>query len=251
MTLPTPNGFVGYMFFEELLRQFLAYQFKQLTLHVNDPAIQFVDELFGRFGDTVRVQVKKWLASELNITVDVNFPREDMPLPFVCVVNVEENEKSSEAYLGDDGGLMYMGGRSVTASSSLDVEGTLSVFGEAQIEPDTRPRATEVRQLLSVPEARVTRILVGTDDTNTVMYLYVIIKALLMVNKLDLDHHVGARNLRISGSDFTHRPELFPTFVYMKQITLSYDMNFDVALSPMRTIGGVDVTLSSYLRGQS
>lgn len=248
MTTPIPNGFAGDLFFEETLRQFLAFQLKQLSQNAANPGVSFVDDLFSRMGANVRKQVKDFLTTHPNISVEINYPREDIKLPFVAVVNVEESEKSAEAYLGDDGGLMYMGERSVEASSSLTF--IPNVYGEALAEPDTRPRATHARQLISIPEACVTRIYIGAQEVNIVMYLYAIIKALVLVNKLDFDKYSGARNLKVSGGDLEQRPELFPTFAFFKVITLSYDMNFDVPVSAVRTIGGVDVSLTSYLKGQ-
>lgn len=249
MTIPTPNGFTGDMFFEELLRRFLAFQLKELTRNVNDPNVTFVDELFGRLGDNTRLQVKKWLAEHPNIEVVINYPREDLKLPFIAVVNAEENEKTNEAYLGDDGGWVNIGGRSVEAPDTI--QGTPNLFGETIAQPDPRPRATHARQLLSIPESHVTRLYIGTEDVNLTMYLYAIVKALLIVNKLDFDRYVGARNMKINGSDFEHRPEMFPTFAYFKMITLAYDINFDIPLSPVRTIGGVTVSLEAYLQGEA
>jgi len=242
MTIPTPNGFAGNMFFEPLVRQFLAYQMRQITANVNDPGVTFIDELFGRMGDVVRLQVKKWLATHPHFAIEINFPREESTLPFVAIVSAEENELSRETYLGDDGGSILLGGRSVEASTPTIV----TAYGE-QPALEMRPKATHVRQLLSVPESRVARLYIATDDVNTTLYLYMIIKALILVNKLDFDQHAGVRNLKMSGSDFDHKQELFPTFAYFKVLTLSYDANFDVPLSPVRTIGGVDVSLTTFL----
>lgn len=241
-TLPTPNGATGNMFFEPLLRQFVAYQLKQIAENVNDPSVTFIDELFGRYGDDVRLQVKEWFATRPNISVEINFPREDSKLPFIAVVAAEENEKTNETLLDDHGGEMFIGGRSVTSSSSQVVQ---TAYTTPLAEPDDRPRALQVRRLISIPETRVTRLYIATDDVNLTLYLYTVIKALLVVNKLDFDKYAGARNLKLSGSDFDHKAELFPQFAYFKVLTLAYDMNFDVPLSPTGTIGGVDVSFTS------
>lgn len=245
MTTPTPNGFAGHMFFEPLLRQFLAYQLRQLALNVNDPSVMFIDDLFGRWGDDVLLQVKKWLVVTSSWNVEINFPREESKLPFLSIVNTQDDELTREAYLSDDGGLMLIGGRSVTASSQLTLPP--NVYGQAQLEADPRPRATHVRQLVSIPESRVTRLYIATEDVNETLYLYTIVKALLVVNKLDFDKYAGVRNLKLSGSDLEHKQEMFPRFAFWKVLTLAYDTNFDVPLSMQPTIGGFNLTLEAFL----
>lgn len=243
-TTHTPNGFTGNMFFEPLLRQFFAYQLKQLSQNVNDPNVTFVDELFGRMGDTVRLQVKTWLATHPGWNIDINFPREDAKLPLIAIVTAQDDELTSGTYLGDDGGVMLMGEHDVQSSSQLSV-GT-NVYGQRIAAVDERPRATQARFLLSVPQSHMTRIYIATEDVNETLYLYIILKALLLVNKLDFDKYCGARNMKLSGSDFEHKQEMFPQFAFAKILTIAYEMNFDVALSPVKTIGGVDISLTSF-----
>ncbi len=248
-TISTPNAATGNLFFEPLLRQFLSYQLLQLNKNVNDPNVTFVDELFGRYGDDVRLEVKTWLAAATNIQVLIGFPREDTTLPFISVVSAEDQEKTSEAYLGDHGGILNLGGREVTSSSQLTTPP--NVYGQTQTLPDNRPKATSARYLLSVPEAHTTRLYIATDDVNSTLYLYTIVKALLLVNKMDFDQYGGARNLKMSGADLEHKQDWFPQFAFFKVMTVNYDMNFDVPLSPIGTIGGVNVGLSSMFNGVS
>jgi len=246
-TLPTPNSSTGFMYFEPVLRQFLAYQLKQIIANVNDPGITFIDEMFARWGDDVRLQIKKWLATTGNISVDINFPQEHMTLPLIAVVSAEDNEKTAEAVLGDFGGTLYIGGSQVTKSNPQTLPP--NVYGQAEALPDDRPLAMEARYLLSVPEARITRLYIATDDADSVLYLYTIVKALLIVNKLDFDQFVGVRNLKLNGGDLEHRQDLLPQFAYMKQLTLSYDTNFDVPTSPTGTIGGMNVSITAAFNG--
>lgn len=243
----TPNGFTGNMFFEELLRQFLKFQFQEIEQNASKPGNTFVDELFSRYGDDVRLQAKKWFITQKNIAVTINYPRDPMTIPFVCIINEDENEKAGEAYLGDHGGVLYQGAHSVQASSQLQIP---TLYG-ALNEVDDRPRAIQARYLLSVPESHVTRVYCATENVNSTLYLYTMVKALLLVNKMDFDRYVGARNMTMGGGDFAHHPELFPDFAYFRVITLNYDMNFDVPLAPNRTIGGVDVSIKRFLYGGS
>jgi len=242
----TPNGFIGNLFFEELLRQFLAYQFKQIQRDIAAPGDLFFDEMFGRYGDEVRLQAKRWFSENTNLHFIINYPRDNMQIPFVCIVNASETEKTGETYLADDGGQMLIGAHSVVASSNIQT--APSLYGQMFV-PDNRPRATQSRQLLSVPESHTTKIYIATENVDATLYLYVTIKALLLANKIDFDRYAGARNMKMSGNDFQHNPELFPSFAYFKVLSLEYDMNFDVALKPDYTIGSVNVSLSSFLFG--
>jgi hypothetical protein len=242
----TPNSAVGYLFFDEVLRKFLAYQLKQIGDRIDNPSTLFVDELFARFGDEVRLQVRKWFVSNTNIGVVINYPRHDMPLPFVSIVTANETE--GQAYLGDYGGRMLVDPHSVQAASS-EMTSPLNVYGQAQTMPDSRPRASFVRRLISIPEMRTTQMIIGTDDPNTTLYLYTMVKALIVCNKMDLDQYVGARNLKVSGADLEHQPELYPSFAYFKGLTLSYEINFDVPLQEQPTIGGFGVSLGAFING--
>lgn len=235
------------MYLEPMLRQFLAYQWKQLVANVNDPSITFVDELFMRWGDEVRLEVKKWIASNPNLEVVINYPNENNTLPFIGVVSAEDNEKTNEAYLGDYGGYTMIAASQVTKSDPNTLPP--NVYGQAEKLPDNRPLGLQTRYLLTVPEARITRLYLATSDADSVMYLYIIVKALLLVNKLEFDKYAGARNLKMNGGDLEQRQELFPQFAFMKQMTLSYDSNFDVPTSPVGTVGGLNVSLTASFNG--
>lgn len=243
----TPNGFVGNLFFEELLRQFLAYQFQEIHRDIAAPGASLFDELFARFGDDVRLQTRKWFSENTNIPFTINYPRDNMTIPFVCVVNASEAEKSAETYLADHGGEMVLGSHSVTSSSQLHAPPTL--YGDVIAVPDNRPKATQFRQVISVPESRTTKIYIATENPNATLYLYTAIKALILINKMDFDEFAGARNMKLNGNDLEHKPELFPTFAIFKVLTLEYDTNFDIALEPDKTIGGVNVSLSAFING--
>lgn len=238
----TPNGFAGDLFFEEKLRQFLTYQLKAIKADTANLGSSFFEDMFGSFGDDVRLQIRKWFV-ETSIPVTINMPRDNIIVPFVCVIASEETE-APVAYLADYGGVMYEGGLSVTASAEQQLP---NVYGDPLTQIDDRPRGTQARQVLSLPESRVTRIYVGTEDVNATMYLYKVVKALLIVNKIEFDKYAGARNMKISGNDVEYRPELAPSFAFFRMLTMNYDMNFDIPLSPTKTIGGVNVSFQSFL----
>lgn len=228
---PTPNGLVGYMFFEELLRRFFVYSFGQISKRAASPDVFLIDELFASWGDEIRLQVRQWFIENTNIACVINYPRADINLPQVAVVNSNETEKTEQAYLSDDGGMTMLGSRS------------LSLYGEEV--DDTRGVA--LRRLVSVPEQKTTQIYIMTNDVNTTLYLYTVVKALVLINKLDFDKRAGARNMKMSGADLQRNETLTPEFAYQKLLTLNYEMNFDVALPPEDTIKSVGLTLKDFL----
>ena len=239
MTLPTPNGFTGDLFFEELLRKFLAAMFIKISQQAADPNVQIIDEMFARYGDEIRLQVRNWFIANTNIKVVINYPKLDIGLPFVAVVNANEAE-TDKPYIGDYGGAMTMGADDVTSSTTA-----VGLFGRPLT--DERPKATGYRKMISVPEIKTTQIWVGTDDPNSTLYLYTITKMLLILNKMDFDKYVGARNMRLSGSDLQHHPEFLPQMVYMKQLTLNYEMNFDIPLARQNVVPSASVSLADFL----
>lgn len=238
----TPNNRTGYLFLEAVIRQFLAYQFQQISKTVDDPNVTFIEELFHKAGEDVVKQLKTWWRTNVEIPVVINYPITALGLPFVAVVNGTEREKSEESYLGDYGGRAHYG------KHSVQLEGQ-NVLMDGVIVPDDRPRALYTRELLSVPMAHSTKIYIAGVDPNTATYLYHVVMALLLVNKVQFMKYGGMRDLSFSGGDLEYHQELFPESAYFKVITLTYDSNFDVPLAREGTIGGVDVTLHTLLSG--
>lgn len=246
MTLPTPNAFAGALFFEDILRKFFAYQFVQISKLANDPVQSPIDDLFGRYGEDIRAQIKLWFTEHTNIVCVINWPKLDFATPFVGIVNASEQE-APQAYLGDYGGLVNSGAHSVQASSTLATKP--DVYGQAILLPDNRPRATHVRKLLSIPENRTINIYIGTADPNSTIYVYTVVKMLLLRNKIDIDKYAGVRNLKVSGGDLQWNQELLPELTYMKQLTLQFEANFDVPMPATTTIHGVNTSLAVFLNG--
>lgn len=229
-TPTTPNKRSGFLFSEALVRQFLAAKFYEISQTIDDPNVTFIEELFHKAGDDIVLQIKTWWRENTNIEVSINFPRTDTSMPFVAVVNAGEREKDAETVLGDYGGRAYYGTRNV------------EVLGGVQ-------RAEYTRDLLTVPHQHTISIYVAAEDPNVVTYLYYVVMALLLANKVDFDRYGGMRNLSIAGSDLQHHPELFPEFAFFKVVTLTFDTQFDVPLQPKRTIGGISLSLSAFLYG--
>lgn len=222
----TPNNFAGLRFAEPLLRQFLAYQLGEVARTVDDPDVTFVEELYHRFGPEIVKDIKTWYREHTNIPVTINYPRHDIGLPFVSVVNASEQEAEGQQLLGDYGGRQNYG-----------------VLGGGV--------ATHSRAVTMVPQKHVTNIFVATDDQNTTIYLYALVRALLLLNKIDFDKYGGMRNMVVNGADLEFHPELFPEFAYFKVISLVYETDFDLPHAPDNTIGGVDLSLKAATRNFS
>lgn len=62
------------------------------------------------------------------------------------------------------------------------------------------------------------------EDT---IYLYTIVKALMTLARLYLEGQ-GVINMRMSGSDFSNRPDYVPDQAYMRAMTLQFEAPFDV-----------------------
>lgn len=221
----TPNGAAGHLFIEDVFRKYITSAFVSLSETASNPLNDFVDMLFSRYGETTAKQVREYFTITTNINVVVNYPREDFHTPFVAIINA--GEQSPDGYMGDYGGYQVLGSDQVT------------LFGG-----DTRPRATKVRKILSVPEKRTIQIMIGADETNAVAYIYTVIKALLIRDKIDFDKYAGVREMTISGADLQYRQEFLPQFAYMKTLTLSFATNFDVPLVEQQTVGGVSLVQS-------
>jgi hypothetical protein len=225
----TPNNRAGYLFPEALVRQFLAYQFDQIQRTVDDPSVTFIEELFHKFGDATAREVKTWWRNH-KVPVHMGYTRADTTLPFVTVVNGGEQEKDNEAVLGDYGGQASYGSRDI-----------------ALLGGGIQRVAQHTRQVLTTSLQHSTRIFVAAGDPNVATYIYHVIWALLMLNKIDFDRYGGMRSLSIAGGDIEHHPELFPEFAYFKVITLSYSSQFDVPQAKQQTSGGVSITLGAFL----
>jgi hypothetical protein len=214
----TPNNFAGLRFTEPLIRQFLSYQLGEIARTIDDPDVTLIEELYHRFGPDIVRDIKTWFREHTNIAVSINYPRHDIALPFISVVNASEQEADGQQLLGDYGGRQMVG-----------------VLGGG-----TASRAVTV-----VPQKHLTNIFVATSDQNTTIYLYALVRALLLLNKIDFDQYGGMRNMVINGADLEFHPELFPEFAYFKVVSLIYETDFDLPHAPDVVIGGVDLSLKA------
>ncbi len=67
-------------------------------------------------------------------------------------------------------------------------------------------------------------ITAGQEQT---IYLYAIIKAIMTISAVFLEGQ-GIINMRMSGSDFSNRPDYVPDVAYMRVLTMQFEAPFDV-----------------------
>lgn len=184
---------------EYTIRQLLGAVMRQLRETVDEPN-GILDELFKSVGAEALRQIKGFVREHPNIPVQVNWPRHDLHLPWICVLNQGEQEEKDFAFLGDRGGTV-----------------TLGTFGG---------RKTSRPQLI-VGERRSLEIVVGTQDPDLTMYLHYIVKRAIFVNKMALIEHADVQNLMVSGRDLSLDSSVYPTFGYFKSVSLQFQTTFD------------------------
>lgn len=185
---------------EFAIRQLIGWAIKQVRSSLDTKPVTLVDELFAMAGTEVVAQIKSWLRDHENIYTDVSWPREDVSLP-VIVVEPEGEQEESSAFLGDLAGMTEYGR-----------------FGDAPVSD---------RIHFAVPERHTTNIYIATDNDRLTLFLYTLVKFILLSNKDQLTRWYDIHNLTISGQSLTHDEKLFPTFGYYRMLTLSYLCLFD------------------------
>ena len=201
---------------EAVFRQFFAYNLFNLSKTVDEPDNTFFEELFSQYGVGEVKRIKTWFRDHPNIQVNMSWPRQDVSLPYVSVVNAGEVEAEGEW------------------RSWLDDYGGEANFGEY------------TRRLKSIPEKMTIQVLVGANDPQLTIYLTSVLKAVLLVNKEQFEKFANIHNLSYSIRDLDSMESLSPEFAYMKTLTITFDTTFDVPLDPVRTkIGGVNVSLKA------
>ena len=183
---------------EHIFRQLISWSLQQIRTTIDEP-INLVDELFKFHGDVVRKQIKNWLREHPNIFVGVNWPPQEVTLPFISVINSGEPEDPSGQFLGSSAG-------------SLEY---------------TNNGRTVVREHRAVLLKPTSTIYICSTDPNLTAYLYAIVRFIFFSNTDQLSEHYDIHNLIVNGQDLHHDPSLFPTFGYFKVLQLQYQTMFD------------------------
>ncbi len=187
------------------VRQLLSWGIKQIQTNADhpNPQINIIDELFRIQGSKWCKQFKKWLREHKNITVAVNYPQADFKLPWICVVNASDAENTGQAYLGDQLGRQELGVLGGVISS---------------------------RESLGTPLNTTLRVYIAAETPDETLFLNWICWFLIYSNKKGLHDFYDMYNISLSSQDLKHDPELFPSFCYMKVITLQFGSMFDYSL---------------------
>jgi hypothetical protein len=185
---------------EFVFRQLIGWAIGQVRKTVDDPK-NVVDELFAMVGDDTIKEIKAWLRESNNLFLDVSWPKDDISLPAIVVEPQGESEDTSNALLGDMAGGEAWGR-----------------FG------DSVPTA---RYQFAIPENHTTNIYIASTNDRLTLFLYTLVKFILLSNKDQLTQWYDIHNLSLSGQVLEHDPQMFPTFGYFRQLTLSYLCLFD------------------------
>jgi len=198
-TVP-PNQPAGMRIPEFAIRQLIGHALGKIRDSIDTPK-NLVDTLFAMVPDEVRKQIKQWIREHKNMFLDVSWPRESGFLPMIVVEPQGEQEETSSVLLGDYAGDMP--------------------FGRFE---DGRPSASPQ---YAIPERHTTNIYVGADDDRLTLFLYQIVKFILLSNKDSLTKWYDIHALSMSGQILTQEDKQLPQHGYYRVLSLSYFCMFD------------------------
>jgi len=185
---------------EFVLRQLISWALKQVRQTLDQPK-NIVDELYAMAGPDLIKQVKDWMRAHENIFIDVAWPRDDQSFPLIVVEPQGEQEETESTFLGDLAGTMDYGR-----------------FNDGI--PSMRPQ-------FAIPERHTTNVYIASQDDRLTLFLYTLVKFIIISNKDQLTQWYDIHNLVAGGQVLDHDPNLFPTFGYYRVLTLSYLCLFD------------------------
>jgi len=180
---------------ERVLQEVLKAGF--IAIHKDQTLI---DELFSTLPQSVRNSIKEYYAGH-EVTVRLNFPRDGITFPLVSILSGSDNEATDLDYLGGFEG---------------------AEFDSAY--------TTRVQALGHALRDDVQVFCMAGKDSNAVLWMYYLVKAILMVNMLTLEAH-GLQNVTFSGRDVVLREDLFPEFTFARVLGLSFVSYFSVLVT--------------------
>jgi hypothetical protein len=201
------NQPMGMRFPEHAFRKLIIYALQQLREHIDDTKNNVIDELFRMAGVKVIAEFKSWLRDSKNIFVDVNWPAEDLNLPCIGIFNQGEREDVASDVLGD-------------------------VLGHVEYALDG---GVVSRETNLVAMQVTTHIYIGTSQPNLTLYLYNLVRFILLKNKSQLTEWYDIHNLTMNGQAVEYDERLMPTLGYYRLLQLQYLTYFDYNLSEEAT----------------
>jgi hypothetical protein len=183
---------------EILLQRALSVGFADL---INPLTPGKIEELFkgysdaNTFGTSIIDDVKAFLFARTNpgqspVKIAVNFPRSPISYPHVAIVLAGAQEDQEHDVLDD--------------------------YIEDE-EDETSSNAVEVH---GIAERQTFNILILSQDANLTLYLWIIVKAILVLNRVEFTRR-GMQNILYGGNDVALDPTQFPEFAYGRMVTLS------------------------------
>lgn len=188
---------------EYVFAQLIGYFLQRIRETVDTSKL--IDELFAFTSDEVIASVKKYIRTHKNIFVGVNWPQEDVHLPLITCINQGETEAQELAFLGDATGVSQFG-----------------TFGDVR---------TSVREARAIPMKCVTNIYIAAADDELTMFLYNIVRFIIVSNKDALSRLYDIHNLTFSGQSIQYDEQHHPTKGFYRVAQLSYMTLFDWNLS--------------------
>lgn len=208
---------------EFAIRQLIGWAFGQIRARVGTPD-DVIEQLFAFVPVGVRDQIRQWLMQNQNIYLDVSWPRDPVGLALIVVEPQSESEDTSSTFLND-------------------LVGTTD-RGQLGDQVPTEALA------YGVPENRVTHIYIASDDDRLTLFLYELVKFILMYNKASLSKFYDVHNMSLSGGVLDHDADKLPHFVYYRVLQAKYMTIFDFngpASGPLIVNIGLDV--ASFIDG--
>ena len=201
MTIETDTDrALGFGVPEYVICQLIGHSLQNIREHIDDAGGSLIDQLFARLSAPVRDSLKDWIRAHKNLNIQVNYPKDDIALPFIVVVTESEDESPDLAMLGDMAGMATLG------------------------EGGSRERRIVGLQY-------TTHVIVGTEDANLTLYLGALLRYILLSNKDALTRLHDIHALRTTSSDLQYDERFSPSFCYLRQVTLSYATFFDFNLT--------------------
>lgn len=205
---------------EFAIRQVISYGLAQIRKNIRTP-LDVVDKLFASVSPTVRSSLKDWLLKHENIYLDVAWPSEGESLPMIVVEPQDENE--GEPLLGDLAGTTDYNGDSAKLSSLAYV----------------------------IPESHKTQIYIGTQDDRLTLFLYALVKFILLVNKDALTQYYDVNAMSLSGQVLEKDAQKLPTMAYFRVLQMSYTSLFSFnGLEAAAKIVSVELAVQAEVDGE-
>lgn len=228
--VPTTRG-LGLRIPEFAIRQLIGWGLGEIRSRINTPD-DVVEHLFAMVPPAVRDQLRQWLLHNENIYLDVSWPRDPVHTALIVVEPQSEEEDTGNAFLNDSVGTVDRGRLGDQVPTEAPAYG--------------------------IPETRTTSIYVASDDDRLTLFLYNIVKYILVHNKMALTKFYDVHNLSISGGVLEKDSDKLPQFVYYRVLQARYMTIFDfdgsasgpvivnIALDFARFVDGVESDTTVY-----